>query len=315
VAASTPGLVDIVRDFLEVHRALGGIFGRYRRGTLRFEEVETLFSDDERSPLFRLKERCHELFRSGTESSGIAWHREMLFDLAVGSLFHEAMNFRESFYQREVYGPRVRALREEAGEEAEALFREFEKILATVSVRLEEGLAETEVLLARTAEQLVVLIGQHRQNGHLARFLIEQGQEIEGVFAQDLDALLTTIYGGPAEGFTLAGRSYMKTGYYEDSERAFGEAISRGGERRELEPASAYARGMAAYLRGEYGASVEQLAAWADTDPKPEVAMAEVAAGALNKIDQLEVGDDKQAVVDAASRLATRLSEAAAPAS
>ena len=67
--------------------------------------------------------------------------REALFDLAVGSLFHEAMKFRENFYQREVYGPRVRALRTESGAENEALFREFEKILAAVAQRLDEGAA------------------------------------------------------------------------------------------------------------------------------------------------------------------------------
>ncbi len=314
MAYSTQGLVDIVRDFLEVHRALGDIFVRYRRGELRFEEVQGLFSDNEGSALFRLKERCHALFRAGTDTSGLDWHRETLFDLAVGSLFHEAMKFRESFYQREVYGPRVRALREEAGAEAVALFREFEKILATVSVRLEEGLAETEALLARTAEQLVVLAGQHHENGHLARFLIERGGEIEAVFGQDLDALLATLYTEPAEGFNVAGRSYLKSGYYEESEQAFRQAIRRGGDRRELEPACAYARGMAAYLRGEYGTSVEQLAAWADSDPKLGMEMAERAAGALSKIDQLAVGDDNAAMVEAASRLATRLSEATASA-
>jgi tetratricopeptide (TPR) repeat protein len=315
VSASKPGLVDILRDFLEVQRALVRVFDRYRRGTLRFEEVQTLFSDDEGSPLFRLKERCHELFRGASEQSGLSWHREVLFDLAVGSLFHEAMKFRESFYQREVYGPRVRALRQEAGEEAEELFREFEKILATVSVRLEEGLAETEALLARTAEQLVVLMGQHRANGHVARFLIERAQEIETAFGQELDALLSVVYGEPSEGFALAGRSYLKTGYYQESEQAFQRAIRRGGDPATLEPASAYARGMAAYLQGDYGSSVAHLASWADTDPKPEVAMAELAAGALSKIDQLAVGDDKDTVIEAASRLATRLSEAAAPAS
>lgn len=300
---------------MEVHRALGRIFTRYRRGELRFEEVQQLFSDDEGSPLFRLKERCHALFRSDADAVDHERHWEVLFDLAVGSLFHEAMKFRESFYQREVYGPRVRALREEAGAEAESLFREFEKILATVSIRLEEGLAETEELLARTAEQLVVLAGQHRAHGHLARFLIERSGETEAVFGMDSDTLLTAIYGEPAEGYALAGRSYLKSGYYEESDQAFGEAIDRGGDRRALEPASCYARGMAAYLRGDYGSSVEQLTVWADTDPKPGVAMTELAAGALSKIDNLAVGDDKEAVVDAATKLATRLSEAAAEAS
>ena len=39
----------------------------------------------------------------------------------------EAVFKDENFYQREVYGPRVRALRSEAGEEAGDLFREFER--------------------------------------------------------------------------------------------------------------------------------------------------------------------------------------------
>ena len=75
-------------------------------------------------------------------------HREALFDLAVGSLFHEAMKLRENLYQREVYGPRVRALRSDAGEENEALFDEFEKMLGAVAQRLDEGLRESETLLA-----------------------------------------------------------------------------------------------------------------------------------------------------------------------
>ncbi|MGI9589824.1 MAG: hypothetical protein ACR2P8_00545 [Myxococcota bacterium] len=312
---SPPALVDIVRDFFEVHRALGSIFLRYRRGELQFEEVQAHFSDDEASPLFRLKERCHALFRGSPETSILERHREVLFDLAVGSLFHEAMKFRESFYQREVYGPRVRELRQEAGEEAAALFREFEKILATVSVRLEEGLAETEALLAGSAEQLVVLISQHADNGYVARFLIERSQEVAAVFGRELDAVLTEIYGVPAAGFALAGRSYLKSGYYEESEQALAQAVRRGGDRRSLESACAYARGMAAYLRGDYGSTVAELAVWADTDPKPEITMADLAAGALVKIDQLAVGDDKAQVVEAASRLATRLSEATAAAS
>ncbi len=40
-----PGRVDIVRDFLAAHQAIRSLFARYRRGTLRFEELQTLFSD------------------------------------------------------------------------------------------------------------------------------------------------------------------------------------------------------------------------------------------------------------------------------
>ena len=268
-----------------------------------------MFADDDASPLFRLKEGCHALFRPGSTTGELTRPREVLFDLAVGSLFHEAMKFRESFYQREVYGPRVRALREEAGEEAATLFREFEKILATVSERLEEGLAETEVLLAGTAEQLLVLIGQHRDDGHLARFLIERSEEAGAVFGRNLDALLTTVYGGPAAGHALAGRSYLQSGYFPEAERSLSRAIAAGGERELLEPTTAYARGMAAYLRGDYGTSVEQISDWADAAPELEAGMAEVAAGALAKLDKLAEGKDRDRLVKAANTLVARLSD------
>ena len=134
-------LVDILREFLAAHRLTRRLFARYRSGELRFEELEDLVGDDEHSVLFRLKGRCHALFRRDPGHPALAVRREALFDLAVGSLFHEAMKFRENFYQREVYGPRVRALRTESGGENAALFQEFEKILSARGAATRGGTA------------------------------------------------------------------------------------------------------------------------------------------------------------------------------
>src|SRR5262249_56111628 len=57
------GLVEIVREFLAAHRLLRKVSERYRASELAFEEVGELVGDDERSVLFRLKERCHSSFR------------------------------------------------------------------------------------------------------------------------------------------------------------------------------------------------------------------------------------------------------------
>ena len=105
------GLVDTLREYLEVHERLVELFARFRSGGLAFDSVRDLCDDSPNSPLFRLKERCHALFRDG-ERSDAPVRREALFDLAVGSLFHEAMKFRENFYQLVVYAPKVRSLRE-----------------------------------------------------------------------------------------------------------------------------------------------------------------------------------------------------------
>jgi hypothetical protein len=307
VDSGTPGLVDIVREFLAVERALGRLLDRYRWGELRFEEVQALVSDTEESPLFRLKERCHALFRTGSSRSRTVRHREVLFDLAVGSLFHEAMKFRENFYQREVYGPRVRALLGEAGREAEALFREFERILGAVSERLDEGLHETSALLLRTRDQLRVMLAEHPDDGHVARFLIERRDPVEQVFAEDLDALLTEVYGDPAAGYALAGRSYLVSGYYREAEAALHEAAQRGGDRAALEPALAYARGMAAYLASDYRETVAQLARWADPAGKPEPRLLEIAHTAVSKIGDLAQGPEHAATVRAARDLQEQL--------
>jgi hypothetical protein len=308
MTSGTPGLVDIVRDFFAVDQALRRLVESYRNGELRFEEVQALFADDEATPLFRLKERCHALFRSGADSPRQAHLREVLFDLAVGSLFHEAMKFRESFYQREVYGPRVRALREAAGDEAAALFQEFQKILATVSDRLDEGLAETEALLEQTREQLAVLLAEHPEDGYVARFLIEQREEAEAVFGSSLDAIFAEAYGAADAGFRLAGISYLDSGYFEEAERSLCESQARSGNA-ELEPLIHYARGMAAYMRGEYAETVEQLGSWAAAAAEFDVRRTERALAVVGTIDQLAQGADRDPVVSAAARLAERLTE------
>jgi len=309
VTGASPSLVDIVREFLSTCRAVRRLLDRFRSGELRFEEVKALFGDQEASTLFRLKERCHALFRSESDVSRAVGHRELLFDLAVGSLFHEAMKFRENFYQREVYGPRARALHDEAEEENEELFREFEKIQVAVSARLEEGLQETEALVEKTREQLVVLLAANPDDGHVARYLTEQSELVEEVFVEGLDEVLRAIYGAATSGYELAGDSYLASGYYGEAEAAFAAAVERGGDPEALAPHSAYARGMAAYLAGHYARSVEELGRWAAGGAPGAPSRAELAHTAVSKLDRLLEDDDRERILAAAAALLEQLSD------
>ena len=309
MSGAPQGFVDVVRDFLAAHRELRRLFALYRAGKLRFDDLDPVFVDDEGSVLFRLKERCHALFRSRPGRSHAVRHREVLFDLAVGSLFHEAMKFRENFYQRDVYGPQVRALRDQSSEEADALFEEFEKILDAVSARLGEGLEEALALLAQTRSQLALLLCEHAGDGLVMRCLIEQRELVEEVFGEDLDALLGRLQrGGAAEGYALAGRSYLESGHYAEAERAFAEAESRGGDAAELRRLAAYARGMRAYLAGDYGESVAQLAAWARGATPAEAFLAGLAHAALSKLERLVQGSERAAILRASGAIVERLS-------
>ena len=296
-------LADITREFLSAHRLMRRLFALYRSDELRFEELERLIGDDEHSVLFRLKGRCHDLFRREPGRRVVAMRREALFDLAVGSLFHEAMKFRENFYQREVYGPRVRALRTESGAENEALFREFEKILAAVAQRLEEGLYESEALLIQTREQLALLLAEYPDNGFVTRCLIENRADVEAVFEDGLGSLLTLIHGDAAAGHRLAGRSYLASGYFAEAEAAFEGARAGGDGDGEVDRLAAYARGMTAYLAGDYASSVACLSQWLEAAPSDDAPLADLAHAVVGKLGVLAQGEDRARIVAEAARL------------
>ena len=285
--AANPGLVDIARDFLDAHQRVRELFARHRSGELRFRELEDLVGEDRGSVLFRLKERCHASFRAEAGRPTHPMHREALFDLAVGSLFHEAMKFRENFYQREVYGPRVSALRSQASEGEAAIFEEFARIQEGVSARLEEGLVETEALLAQTLEQLRLLLEAHRDDPRVTRFLIDHPEKLKAAFERPFDEILTDLCGDPAKAYELAGRSLLGSGYYTAAVSSLRAASERGGDATALARLISYALGMEAYLARDYGGTVEHLGDWVrecEADP-PE--LARLARDALNRIDQL----------------------------
>jgi hypothetical protein len=302
------GLVQLVRDFLAAHQAICRVFASYRAGSLRIEDVQEFVGDTDRSALFRTKERCHALFRDSEVRGSFGVRREALFDLAVGSLFHEAMKFRENFYQREVYAPRVESLRGEAGEDARALFEEFANILDGADSRLHEALNETEALLAQTRDQFRLLLQSYRDNGLIARCLIEQSELVDEVFTEGLDALFADLHAEAVDGYEIAARSYLESA-------SFGRAramLRRVSEMRALGPdlkrLSTYAEGMQAFLDGRYEESVCLLNQWADQTPDgSECAHASLALAAVSRIDRLVEPSKRDELGKLGKALATRI--------
>ena len=305
-------LVDILRAFLLADQSMRRIFARYREGVLTFDEVQRLVGDDERSVLFRLKERCHALFRGSDHAPGIAMQREALFDLAVGSLFHEAMKFRENLYQRTVYGPKVRALRSQSGAEAEGIFEEFERILAAAAVRLDEALHETEALLVHTRAQFRALLAAHPENVLVARFLVEGRALVEEVLGDELDDVLASIHGTAVLGYARAARSYLESGFFAPARRALAEALARDPGRADLLPLAAYAEGMDRYVEGEHRAAVTCLTEWVDAESaaaEPGLSNLAYAAvcGIAQRAREASGGECDPALATSATALAERL--------
>ena len=300
-------LVDILREFLTAHELLDQLAERYQRDELVFAELREFVGDGEGSVLFRLKEKCHALFRPEPDSSQVARPREALFDLAIGSLFHEAMKFREDFYQREVYGPRVRSLRAEAGTEANGLFHEFERILSAVSARLETGLIETQSLMAQSWGQLQVLLSDRPDDGFVTRFLIERRETLEKLGPPGLVAVLASIHDTAAAGYVVAGHSYLASGHYEAAHRALATALECGGDQGEVAQLSAYARGMSAYIAGDYAACLVGLSEWEEAGSAGDGSLKDLAYAAVASLDRLIEGDDRDEILTRAAKLLEKI--------
>ncbi len=272
------GLVDIVRDFIVVHHRFRALFANFRTGTLAFEDVKHLVADGDSSVLFRLKERVHGLFRAHEADEPLR-RGEALFDLAVGSLFHEALKFRENLYQLEVYGPKVRGLRDEGSEDVDGLLAEFEKILRAASDRLGESLRETETLLEQTRRQLPVLLGEFALHssrvpelGLVTRFVLGERESVEGVYPEGVQALLAGVHPDLLTAYSCAIQSHLESAHFDRAQELIAQAAALPGDaeeaRRELAALADYASGMQAFLDGRYPESVSRLAAWTEASER-----------------------------------------------
>jgi hypothetical protein len=155
--------------------------------------------------------------------------------------------------------------------------------------------------------QLRGLLAEQANNGFVVRYLIEHRELVDEVFGFPLDTLLSEMEGTAAAGFAIAGRSYLDSGFYGEAESAFAAAIERGGEAKDLERLSQYARGMAAYLDGNYAECVTRLADWFDGRSENEAKLVDIARVAVSKIDQLVEGADRERVSAEAAALIERI--------
>lgn len=219
-------VVEIVKLFLRSAVFYRKLFTDYQKGDLKFGDVQELVDDKGQSMLFNLKKNCQALFRNNDHAT----EEEMLFDLAVGSIFHEAMIIRENCYQLEVYMPKVSQLKKKAVKTSyeRRFLKEENIILVRAKKRLAEELKETNSLIKNTLEQLKVLLTSYSENGLLVRFLLEEEELVEKALGRgSLDAILSSMYeGGRLEGLIIAATSYHKSGYNNKAKEMIGKVLA-----------------------------------------------------------------------------------------
>ncbi len=248
-------ILEIVRDYLYSHIRFHSIYEKYRAQIMSFDDIEEFVTDkDPTLPLFNLKESCHMLFRyQGEEQSS---DEEKLLDLAVGSIFHEAMKLRENLYQLKVYKPRYLQIQnsQETSDYERTLLHEFMKIGVKTEKRLAESMMEIKRLFQDTLEQLAHLLPRYKDNAVLIKFLLRNKDLLQQAFGRrrGVKIVADMFPGGLGEAYDIEGRSYLASEHYDLAAEFFGYALKYRTHDDGLKGIYLYARGMDGYYKNRY---------------------------------------------------------------
>jgi hypothetical protein len=306
--------VQLLREFLAAHMEFTALFEARSSEDISFASVRALVGGDDQSVLYRLKERSHALFRSDGSHLSQAVRREALFDLAIGSLFHEAMKLREGLYQREVYAPRLASLKVASSQDSDELLDEFERILGKGASRLDEVVAEIRILLSQTRDQLRRLLIERAPDRVVTRYLLRRRDAVSEIFPEGFEGLLGAMHGEVGSGLVEAALSFLESAYFVEASQTLREAARCGGSPQPaIQGLLLYADGMQAFLDGDYSASLTALEAWVDLGgAEGERAFARLAATALSRLERLVSLDEVRDAYSAqAKQLQLRLETAA----
>ena len=242
----------IVRGLLLSEVAFQDIFRKYQKGQLRFSDIGHWVDDQGQSLLYKLKETCHRTFRNRTKPLP---KRQWLLDLAIGSIFHEAMKLRENIYQLEAYRPQYQQYRRRMGHSnyEKDYQQQFERIIARAEQGTIEGIEETRSLFRDAKAQLIDFFKENRDHPFLVRFLLEHESLLRKVYgARRAKEILTIMFPkGYLDAYQMAGRSYLHSGHHDLAAVYFSKAVRMDPKNRPLQFFKNFSDGMDAYYKND----------------------------------------------------------------
>ena len=176
--------------------------------------------------LFGLKEECHALFRKAGSPAGDVLYAEDLFDLLVGSIFHEMMKIKENCYILEHYGPTYRSIVAMAERRIRVpvyerlFFRACKRIIERASGAVYEDIRVVEQLFDDATEHLLSILPRFANNGLVTRIFIENEHLVEMAYGEGgLKKVLLRMYEGRlANAYLHAACSYKAAGRIAEAE-------------------------------------------------------------------------------------------------
>jgi hypothetical protein len=211
-------VASVFKRFLVARVAFDAIIEMFRSPEpMRFEPINIFV---ERT-LFGLKEECHALFRKTGRPAGDVLYVEDLFDVLIGSIFHELMKIKENCYILEAYGPTYRQMAGIADRRIQVpvyerlFFRACKRIIERASTAVYDDIRAAEQLYQDATQHLLIMLPRFAHNGLVTRMLIDSQQLVEMVYGEDgLESVLLKMYDNRlANAWLHAASSYLEAGH------------------------------------------------------------------------------------------------------
>jgi len=253
-------IVEILKGFLKSALIFTDMVKGYQQGNLKFSKLEELVDATGSSPLYDLKERCHSRFRY-QEGEPIN-EKEKLFDLTIGSIFHEAMKLKENLYQLQVYRPRYLEIEKRLGNPLpERELHRFRKIILRAEQGLKEGMEDLKELFRDVKEQLGELLREYSKNQLLIRFLLENRALVQKVYGRGgLEKIFASMFkGGIDQAYWTAGNSYLESQYFDMAHHVLKRALRRQPENEMIKFICQFASGASSYYVNDYQKAMQKF--------------------------------------------------------
>ncbi|HOJ43351.1 MAG TPA: hypothetical protein PK800_04465 [Syntrophorhabdaceae bacterium] len=207
--------IDLIKESICVYKKCMECRSLYRDGALCFAHIEDFVDDRGKSCLYRLKEMCHSLYRKSNDAT----YKEMLYDMTVGYIFHEAMKLRENLYQIEHYRPNYIKEIEHLTDIEKKIIHEINALTKKTKKRLHEGFKEIKRLLREMVAQLMDLIKLYKDSYLMPRFILENQKDLVMIYGKKgYERLLNELYKDGRELLMFkAAKSYLESEYYDES--------------------------------------------------------------------------------------------------
>jgi len=245
--------ITLLKEFFLCWVQFKRLYGKYRRGELRFSDVASFVDDkDPYSPMYYLKELSHRLFRDRNDkvpSEGT------LLDLAIGSIFHEAMKLRENLYQMEVYRPSFENLEEDFSSSGKGLREEFLRIGKRAEKGVKEGMQEIRRLFNNTLEQIrLFMIRVGKGNPLFIRFIVkEEGLLRQAYGKRAFEGLMAELFPqGEMVQLKESAFVFMGSMYFSEASKLWERYLRVNPEDQDARFFNLYCRGYSAYLENRF---------------------------------------------------------------